>query len=210
MKKLFPLLSLLLLSIFLTACQDEPKSPFEVTQAFWHAMETKNVDQIKKLISEKSLHDKIIPENLVSISKPGFGKILIDGDTAEIETTVVIESDNPTEVPLETLLVKENEKWKVDYHATINAVSSEGQLAKAIRELKTFGEKFSREFSKEFESSMDELDKAMPEIEKEIQNLGDQIKERVPELQKQFEDLAKQLQQALEESQAEEQTQDAI
>ena len=201
MKKLFPLISFFILGLFLTACNNEPKSPFEVTQAFWHAVETKNVDQIKKLISKKSLHDEILTENVVSISKPDFGKITIDGNNAEVETTVVVESDHPSTVSLDTFLVKENETWKVDYHATVDTLSSQGQLAQAIRDLRTFGEKFSKDFSREFESSMDELDKAMPDVEKQIKNLGDQIKEQVPELKKQFEDLAKQLQQALKESQ---------
>ena len=210
MKKLLFLVPVILLSLLLTACEDEPKTPSEVTQAFWHAVENKNIDQIKQLISEKSLRDEYLAENIVSVSEPSFGKIIIDGDIAEVETKVVVESDNPTEVSLDTLLVKENEKWKVDYHATVDAIGSEGQLAQVIRELRTFGEKFSREFSKEFESSMDELDKAMPEIEKEISNLSEQIKEHVPELKKQFEDLAKQLQEALEDSLSEEQAQDAI
>ncbi len=210
MKKLLPLLTILLASIFLTACEDEPKTPFEVTQAFWYAVENKNIDQIKQLISEKSLRDEYLADNIVSVSETSFGKIVIDGDIAEVETTVVVESDNPTTVPLDTLLVKENEKWKVDYHTTVDAIGSGGQLAQVIRELRVFGEKFSRDFSKEFESSMDELDKAMPEIEKEISNLSEQIKEHVPELKKQFEELAKQLQEALEESLSEEQAQDAI
>ena len=210
MKNLLPLLTILLASIFLTACEDEPKTPFEVTQAFWYAVENKNIDQIKQLISEKSLRDEYLADNIISVSETSFGKIVIDGDIAEVETTVVVESDNPTTVPIDTLLVKENEKWKVDYHATVDAIGSGGQLAQVIRELRVFGEKFSRDFSKEFESSMDELDKAMPEIEKEISNLSDQIKEHVPELKKQFEELAKQLQEALEESLSEEQAQDAI
>ena len=209
-KKIRPLLTILLASVFLTACEDEPKSPFEVTQAFWQAMENKNVDQVKKLISEKSLRDESLADNIVSISQPSFGKIVIDGNEAEVETKVVIESDNPTTVPLDTLLVKENEKWKVDYHATVDAIGSGRELAQMIQELRTFGEKFSKDLSREFESSMDELDKTMPEIEKEIKNLGEQIKEHVPELKKQFEDLAKQLQDALEDSMSEEQKQDAI
>ena len=210
MKKILLWMPIILASVFLTACEDEPTSPFEVTQAFWHAVESKNIDQIKQLISEKSLRDEYLAENIVSVSKPSFGKIVIDGNIAEVETEVVVESDNPTTVSLDTLLLKENEKWKVDYHATVDEIGSEGELAKVIRELRGFGEKFSKEFSKEFESSMDELDKAMPEIEKEISNLSEQIKEHVPELKKQFEDLAKELQQALEESLAEEQEQNAI
>ena len=209
-KRILFLLPIILASLLLTACEDEPKTPSEVTQAFWYAVENKNIDQIKQLISEKSLRDEYLAENIVSVSKPSFGKIVIDGDIAEVETKVVVESDNPTTVSLDTLLVKENEKWKVDYHATVDEIGSEGQLAQVIRELRTFGEKFSKDFSKEFESSMDELDKAMPEIEKEISNLSEQIKEHVPELKKQFEDLAKQLQEALEESLSEEQAQDAI
>jgi len=206
MKKLLPLLTILLTTIFLTACEDEPKSPFEVTQAFWYAVENKNIDQIKQLISEKSLGDEYLAENIVSISKPGFGKIVIDGDIAEIETTVFVESDNPTEVSLDTLLVKENEKWKVDYHETVSKIHEGGKLNEILSELKNFSEKFSLEF----ESSLEELDKAMPEIEKEISNMGEQLKEHVPEIKKQFEELAEQLQQAIEESFSDEPTQEAI
>ncbi len=206
MKKLLPLLTILLISIFLTACEDEPKSPFEITQAFWNAVENKNIKQIKQLITKQSLGDEYLAENIVSVSKPSFGKIVIDGDIAEIETTVVVESDKPSNVSLDTLLVKENEKWKVNYHATISAINEEGTLSQVLKELKNFGEKFSLEF----ENSLKELDKAMPEIEKEISNMGEQIKEHVPEIKRQFEELAEELQQALKESLSEEQKQDAI
>ena len=212
MKKTFPRITLILLvSLFLTACEDEPKSPFEVTQAFWYAVENKNIDLIKKLVSEKSLGDEYLgdeylPDNIVSVSEVSFGKIMIDGDIAEVETTLVVESDNPTTIPIDTLLVKENEKWKVDYHSTVGAIGSGGQLSQIIKDMKVFGEKFSMEF----ENSLNELDKAMPEIEKEISNMGEQIKEHVPEIKRQFEELAKKLQQALEESLAEEKQQDSI
>ena len=34
-------ITLILASVFLTACEDEPKSPLEVSQAFWYAVENK-------------------------------------------------------------------------------------------------------------------------------------------------------------------------
>ncbi len=200
MKKIISILTILIASIFLTACEDEPKTPSEVTQAFWMALETKNMGQLKHFISEQSLREEYTAEDIVSVSKARFGKILIDGRIAEVETTVTVESDQPEEVSLNTQLVKENEKWKVDYQATIDEINSTGKLSQVIRELRVLGEQFSKDLSKEFESSMNELDKTMPEIENNIKHLGEQIKEHVPELRQQFEDLAEQLEQALEES----------
>lgn len=196
MKKIIPIVALFMTTIFLSACEDEPRSPLEVTQAFWSAVETKDIRKIKKFITEKSLRDEYKTENIITVSNITFGKIIIDGKKAEVETNVTIESDNPVAVPIDTLLVNENDKWKVDYHATINSISQAGQLSQIFEELKGFGE----QLTKGFENSMKELDKAMPEIERDISEFGDQIKKRVPELKKQFEDITRELERAWKES----------
>ena len=205
MKRLISLFTLLCSSLLLSACEDGPKTPTEVSQAFWLAMENKNVDQVKKLLSSQSLKDEFSSDSIVSVSNAQLGKVIIDGSLAKVETNVTVESDKPTEVPLDTVLVKENKHWKVDYQATVEALHSAGSLAHVIRELRVLGEQFSKDLSKEFENSMNELDKAMPEIEQEIKQLGEQIKGQVPELKKQFEDLTRELQEALEGSLSEEQ-----
>ncbi len=196
MKKII-LTIVLFFSIFLlSACEDEPKTPMEVTQAFWSAIETKNIDQLKNYISEKSLRDEHQAENIISVSNISFGKIVIDGKLAEVETNVVVESDKPFTVAIDTLLVQENQQWKVDYHATVDSIRNTGQLNQIFQELKGFSE----QLSKQFENSMEELDRAMPEIEKGISDFGKEMKERIPEIQKQFENITRELERAWEES----------
>lgn len=200
MKKLIPILAVILTSVFLTACEDEPKTPAEVTQAFWLALENKDIGQLKDFISEKSLQEDFNAENIVSVSNARLGRIIIDGKEAEVETTVTVESDRQDDIELETQLVQENEKWKVDYQATVDEIKSPGKLSRVIRDLRVLGKQFSDDLSDELESSLNELDQAMPEIESEIKELSEQIKEQVPELKQRFEGLAEELQQALEES----------
>ncbi len=206
MKPLLTLTAFFIFAVSLTACNNKPESPFEVTQSFWHAVENKNIRQIKKLISVKSLQDNMPGEHIVAVSKITLGKIIIDGNRARVETTLVIESDEPTTVHMDTLLVKEDDQWKVDYQDTMEALQEEGQLSQVIRELKNFGEKLSTEFDK----SMQELDHAMPEIEKGINDLGDKIKKEVPKIKKQIEEMAEELQRALEKSLKEDEKQKSI
>ncbi|MFK8068425.1 MAG: lipoprotein [Gammaproteobacteria bacterium] len=206
MKNIIPAIVVLFSVLLLTGCEDEPKTPMQVTQAFWTAVETKNIDQLKNYISEKSLRDEYKTENIIDVSNISFGKIVIDGKLAEVETNVVVESDKPVTVPIDTLLVQENELWKVDYHATIDSIKNTGQLSQIFQELKGFSD----QLSKEFENSMEELDKAMPEIEKGISDFGEEMKERIPEIQKQFEDITRQLERAWEESLQEDQKPESI
>ena len=88
------------------------------------------------MVSEKSLRDDTMSEDILSVSEVSYGKIIIDGDHSEIETSLTIDSDNPETVSIDTLLVRENEKWKVDYHQTMDAIGTGEQLSQILRELK--------------------------------------------------------------------------
>ena len=186
----------LFLTLVLSACQEQPATPMDVSQAFWEAVKQKDVNAIRQLSITNSIPADLKSEDVVSITNASFGKIVIDGTHAEVETRVTVASDHPASLPLDTVLIQENEQWKVDYQASMSAIYDGSQVSEIIRELKVFGENF----SKEFDQSMHELDKAMPEIEKEVNRMGEALKEHLPAIKKQFEDLARELQRSLEEA----------
>lgn len=187
---------LALFALLLSGCSSQPATPLSVSEAFWQAVQKKDLNAIEALSLPNSLPEKLEESNVVSISGASFGKIIIDGAQAEVETRITIESDEPLALPIRTLLVQEEDGWKVDYRATVSAVSMQNPLNDLLRELKVFGE----EFGRQFDQSMDQLDEAMPEIQREIGRMGETFKERVPELKQQFEGLAEELQKAIEEA----------
>lgn len=187
---------LLMLTVLLGACSEPVKTPLETADAFWKAVVKKDVSEIESLSLPNSLPEDLDEANIVAISNASFGKILIDGTKAEVETRITIASDEPVALPINTLMTEDEDGWKVDYRATVSAVNMQSPINDLLKELKVFG----KEFSRQFDHSMDELDQAMPELQREIGRMGETFKERVPELKQQFESLAEELQKAIEDA----------
>lgn len=178
----------------LLAC-GKPKTPQEVADNFWRAVESGNPNQVKKHVSAKDQITMDSLQNIMPITEISFGKIVIDGDIASVDTTVTLEGDRTMELPINTHLIKENKQWTVDYERTINTIVAAGKVAAVINQFKDIGN-IVREG---IEQSVDELEKAMPNIEKELSNLEQQIQQAVPALKSRFENFSKQLEQALSE-----------
>ena len=173
----------------------KPKTPQEVADNFWRAVESGNPNQVKKHVSAKDQITMDSLQNIMPITEISFGKIVIDGDIASVDTTVTLEGDRTMELPINTHLIKENKQWTVDYERTINTIVAAGKVAAVINQFKDIGN-IVREG---IEQSVDELEKAMPNIEEELSNLEQQIQQAVPALKSRFENFSKQLEQALSE-----------
>lgn len=168
-------------------------TPQEVAAKFWTAIESGDTRSAKRhitatdAVSLKSL-DEVLP-----ISDAQLKRIIIDGNTATIDTTVTIEGDHPLDFPLKTYLVLEQDEWKVDYTKTIDAVANAGKLAAVIEKVHDFG----NTLQQGIERSVEELEHTLPQIEQELSRIEDQIKQHVPELRRRLESFTNELEEAL-------------
>ena len=176
----------------LTGC--EPNlTPMEVSERFWNSVKNKNTQEIKKYIADGTLTDGT-SDNLLPVDDVTLGRTVIDGDRAWIDTTVMIAGKESFELPVETKLLKQQDKWKVDYDATVESLSNDNAIARAISGLADMGEQLADNLDK----SLEEMQKAIPEVKKEIERIEGSVKERLPELQQKMDEFIRQLEEALE------------
>lgn len=191
-KPLFFVVLLCQIIVFLTACSG-PDTPQVVTQKFWTAVESGKAKEVKKFVSAKDKTSIGTLEEILPISNVSYGKIVIDGTRASVETTITLESDQSMDLPITTHLVKEGNRWAVDYERTIYTITAAGKVAAVINQFKDFGIALKDGIGR----SVTELEKTLPSIEKELEKMEDQIQQAVPELRSRFENFSKQLEQAL-------------
>lgn len=169
--------SAVVLLLLLSACQTA-LTPEQVTQAFWQAMTDGDLVAAKSHTLKDSQHLLTRQQNLLDASL-AIGKASIDGDHATVATVLTLQQpENGKVLNFDTVLAKENERWKVDYQFTLNNLSSQpfGQL---FESLKGIGEAINKE-----------LEQQVPLFEKQLKSFSE-------ELIKQLEDFRKQLEKNL-------------
>ena len=190
----FRLLILLLICLFITGC-DEGLYPIDVSEKFWRAVKDKDTKAIQKYSSNSSLNGNELGENILPLDEITLGKTVIDGEGAWVDTTVTISGDKPYTLPIKTVLIRENKQWKVDYRATIKWVSKGSAVSNVINSIKNMSE----DLAKELNQSMEDIEKAIPEVKGEIEKIEESLLEHVPELKKQIEEFVEDLKETIKE-----------
>lgn len=184
---------LIIAAITLCSACAENLSPQEVAAKFWAAVESGDKQAVQKYITAADAIAIDSFDEVLAVSNPELTRIVIDGMSAVIDTTVTVEGDKPLNFPLKTHLVREDEAWKVDYAKTISAVANAGKLAQVIEKVHEFG----NSLQQGIERSVEELENSLPQIEQELSRIEDQIKQHVPELRQRIENFTEELEQAL-------------
>ncbi len=168
-------------------------TPDEVATQFWRAIESGNAKAARKYVSAEARSSESLGKDILELEEISFGKVIIDGESAIVETTVVVLSDRPLTLPLNTVLVKEGAEWKVDYNATVSSISLNSALARVLQSVREYGERFASQLNR----SIDEMRAQLPEIEREVRRIEESLKANIPELRKRIEEFAKSLNDAL-------------
>ena len=189
------LVSLLLVCGALLSCQSS-KTPTQVSEHFWLGVQTKNVALVKKYSLVNSIdetEDLIDFENITEVT---FGKIIIDGNIAEIETTVTTTlNEEKVDIKLETYLENHNEVWKVNFNKTVLPLEFNQNMAEVIGDI----EEITEEITAQIEESVEDIkEKIVPEIKSEIDKAEKEILQKIPELKNFFEEFLDQLEKSLE------------
>lgn len=194
-------LGLLLTALLLSACMG-PKTPQEVTEAFWEAVIN---DDAADVVEYSTLNDA---KSYDRFSKdwtgfqPTWGKLVIDGKKASIDAKFKSTADaNMDDRAFTTYLVQRNDTWLVDYERTASEVN--GGLFGAL-----FGSlgRMSDDLSRQLESSANDFNDEMERMGKELEAMSDsfsqqaeqEIEKYSKELQKRIEELEESINRALE------------
>ena len=149
--------------MLLSGCQTA--TPEEVTMKFWQALAQSNIENAKTLATANSQRFVNLKE-IDSLSTIQTGEVITDELTASVLTTI---SRNKKAITFNTVLLNEDEGWKVDFqqtHTNIAMLPFEG-IAKSLEQL---GDSF-----------VNQLEDTVPLIEKEIESLGNELKGQIDE-----------------------------
>jgi len=132
-----------------------------------------------------------------------MGKIVIDGNQAEVETKLSrINDTGKKQQKLNTYLVKQDGQWKVDYVRTAESIKGD-VFSHFLGQLDELGKKFSdtlMDSSDKFSVEMQRLEDELKTLAKSIGNEANKIVEQYgTELKKSIEELAESIDRALKE-----------
>jgi archaellum component FlaC len=176
----------------MTGC-GEGLYPIDVAEGFWRAVKNKDIKAIEKYSTEDSLTVDELSENILPLDEIVLGKTVIDGDGAWVDTTVTISGDKPYTLPIKTVLIRENRQWKVDYQATMKWVSKGSSVYSVISGIRNMSEALAEELNQ----SMEDVQKAIPEIKEELEEIEESLLEHVPELKKQIKEFVEDIEEAI-------------
>jgi len=175
-----------------TGCS-ETHSPQDVAGLFWDGVAARDVDAIRRYSNVAVSERADIINDLLPVASVSYGRVNINDTTATIATSVTVAADDPVPISLQTILILENEVWKVDYGRTVHAISERGDLAEVLDEIRRFGEAISIGVTE----GVEKLEQVLPVIEQELGRIEQELKIRLPELRRRLEEFARKLENAL-------------
>ncbi|MDI1293128.1 MAG: DUF4878 domain-containing protein [Methylobacter sp.] len=176
-KSLSGLAGLLSLLFLLGGCQ-AVLSPEQVTTAFWEAMAEGNLDSARKYATQETQHLVTKQQNLEdALVKTGV--ILIDDFNATVATVMTLKKpENNKDLSFDTVLLKENDLWKVDYQRTLNNLSNL-PFGDVFKSLRAIGETINKG-----------LEQQIPLFEKQIKSFSEELIRQLDEFRRQLEKAA--------------------
>ena len=143
----------------------EPRTPREVTLAFWMAVLNDDVEDAVKYstLSDEKLYDSFSRD--WDGYQPTWGRIIIDGNAASIVSDFVKSFDSSQgKRKFITYLVKRNDEWKVDYERTRISVHG-GVLANLFDEVNQLGDDLAKQLNSSAEVFKFEMDRMSRDLE---------------------------------------------
>ncbi len=202
---------LFLLCGVLMSCESI-RTPMQVSEHFWLGIKTKNIALVKKYSLADSIDETEDLSSLENVTSISFGKIIIDGDYSEIETTLTVSvNEKKVDIKLKTYLKNNNDVWKVDYQKTVLQLIVNQNMAEVFGDI----EKMTAEVTEQIEESVKEIkekvvpeikseiediqDKVLPEINSKIEQAEEKLLEKLPEFKNIFDKFLRELEKSLEE-----------
>ncbi len=165
----------------LTACQSK-KTPTETTQLFWSAIAQNKIEIAKEQCSSQSQQ---LPSPGISTLKNvnfNYGKIIIDGSQASVETKIISQRDNKSSFT--TYLVNEDDRWKIDCQRSSTEFNGNQVFKDFFNNLNTLGESINNQLEQQIPLIEKEIEAFGQELKQQLDNFENELKEALPKKQK--------------------------
>ena len=134
-----------------------------------------NLDSARKHATQETQHLVTKQQNLEDASLK-TGEVVIDGPNATVSTIMTLKKpESNKHLSFNTVLLKENDLWKVDYQQTLNNLSilPFGDLFKSLRAI---GDTINKE-----------LEQQIPLFEKQIKSFSEELIRQLDEFRRKLE-----------------------
>jgi len=166
-KLLIPLVPLLTL----TACLHQANDPHEVAEQYWRAMKNGDTEIARTLVSQTSQQDYDNYIALPADERITIGKVNLGTEQTTIATTLYPDSTVPEDyITFDTVLVLENDKWKIDASKTAmpRPVPSDRELNELADELSESMQGNIESMEEAMNEGLQMLDKALREGSRDL------------------------------------------
>ncbi len=185
----------------LTACA--PKTPPEVAGDFWRAVIASDANGAVESSTLGDARDFDGFSHNWTGFKPTWGKTSVEGEHASTATTLSKTTrDGAKTIEFDTILIKRQGQWKVDYAATGKEVRS-APYARLFDQLERLGKSISEQFSDasaQFAAEMERMQRELADLSRSVGDQAAEIVEQQAEaLRSTLEELADSIRRALRE-----------
>ena len=168
----------LALSVVLSGCifSSESQQVRETTEKFWQAVLAGDMETTKDLVTwESTQYLSFLGQKGINAQRFETGEIKIEENTAEVATVLYGGEKGDMQIPVRTVLVRNQDKWLIDVQKTMGSMVS-GAMGAVVDQLNNF-----------MQEGIKGLDHALTDS---VNQLNQTLKQGVEQLQK---DLSKPL-----------------
>jgi len=160
----------------LSGCQTVAP-PEQVTASFWEAMVRGDLESARKHTTPETRNLVVKQQNLKNGSVD-TGSVDVDGSNARVFTILTLKKPENKVLSFETVLLKENRQWQVDYQATLDNLSLL-PLGALFKSLRTIGDTINKE-----------LERQIPLFENQLKSFSEELLRQLEEFRRQLEKAA--------------------
>lgn len=169
------LVILLFASVWLTACS-KPKTPQEVSKAFWYAVIENKVDDVVTYSTLASNDEYDAFSRTWTGMIPSWGKVIIDETESRVHTHVSSPDAAQSEMLyFVTYLTRQGEEWKVDYTKTARVVRASSAVTDFVNRITTMGNDISQQLDEAGEELSLQMEIVGDELSQQLEDAGDTL-----------------------------------
>jgi hypothetical protein len=172
-KNLTRLAGLFGLLLILSGCHSGPP-PEKVTQAFWEAMAQGDPEIARTYTTQVSQY-LVTKQPELEQATVRTGVVKDDGDNARVATVLTLKRSDNKKIAFDTVLVEEDDEWKVEYLQTMNNYLHL-PFGEIFKSLQGIGETINRD-----------LQQHLPELEKQLEGFSDGLLRQLEEFRRRLE-----------------------
>jgi Zn-dependent alcohol dehydrogenase len=157
--------------MLLTACifSSESQNAVTVANAFWQAVQDKNMEKAKELSTwDSAQYLKFIESDKLQAQRFETGEVKILDQTAEVATILYGSTTGDVKIPVRTILVRVENDWRVDVQKTMGSMVS-GAMGAVVNELNTFMRESLKGVDQALSKGIGELGKSLDQGLKQLQ-----------------------------------------